>query len=231
MGTTRVKGCPQTVIQGGKDGGGYDVGSSDGSRRGVFAGYGDENGLETVDLWACVPGCPVREIDNQSGCTKSRKGKPRKSQQPGQGWGMTHTGSEYNDEGGASRYYPQFHYFPKPARGEKEKGLDHLEHATLTRVNPGGLESDPRFAPVKVKNNHTTVKGIPLCKWLLSLVCPTGGLCLDPFMGSGSIGCAAGLLGMRYLGIEQGNPPGDSRYLHVAEGRMRYWAKEAGRED
>jgi len=234
VGTTRVKGCPQTVIQGGKDGGGYDVGSGDGTRRGVFAGYGDENGLETVDLWACVPGCPVRELDNQSGKTSKTGKRSARSKAAAvtntQMMTSNHQSREYNDEGGASRYYPQFHYFPKPARGEKEKGLDHLEAAILTRVNPGGLESDPRFAPVKVKNNHTTVKGIPLCCWLSRLVCPPDGLLLDPFAGSGSIGCAAGMEGFRYIGIEQGNPPGDSRYIEISKARMEYWAREAGRE-
>lgn len=37
--------------------------------------------------------------------SKSRKGKPRASKKPGNGWGMTKTGAEYDDEGGPSRFF------------------------------------------------------------------------------------------------------------------------------
>lgn len=45
------------------------------------------------------------ELDAQSGTSVSRKGKPRASATPGQGWGMTATGAEYDDAGGASRFF------------------------------------------------------------------------------------------------------------------------------
>ena len=243
VGTTKVRGCPQTVVQGGKDGGGYDVGSSDGTRHDVFQGYGDAEGLEEVTLYACVPGCPVRELDRQGRKSTSRKGKPRKSKEPGEGWGMTHTGQEYNDQGGPSRFFPQFQSDPsdeidfvtwrsqpKPSRSEKEAGLDELEVATLNRVNPGGLEAEPRFAPVKVKNNHPTCKSIELLRWLAKLITPPDGLLLDCFLGSGSVGCAAALEGFRFIGIEQGEPIGDDRYIRIAKARLEYWKAEVDKQ-
>jgi len=59
----------------------------------------------------------AKELDRQSGVTVSRKGKPRASTKPGDGWSMTHTGAEYDDAGGASRFYPVFRYCPKADRG------------------------------------------------------------------------------------------------------------------
>ena len=52
-------------------------------------------------------------------------------------------------------------------------------------------------------NNHPTVKPIALMRYLLTLVTPPGGIVLDPFLGSGSTGVAAALLGMRFIGIER----------------------------
>lgn len=44
-------------------------------------------------------------LDAQSGISKSVQGKPRKSAKPGKGYGMTFTGAEYSDFGGASRFF------------------------------------------------------------------------------------------------------------------------------
>lgn len=52
----------------------------------------------------CAPGCPVAELDRQSGESSSRVGKPRGAAH-GEGWGMTTTGAEYADTGGASRFF------------------------------------------------------------------------------------------------------------------------------
>ena len=44
------------------------------------------------------------ELDRQSGESSSRVGKPRGAAH-GEGWGMTATGAEYDDQGGASRFF------------------------------------------------------------------------------------------------------------------------------
>lgn len=99
------------------------------------------------------------ELDRQSGMTVSRKGKPRASMNPGSGWGMTHTGCEYDDRGGASRFYPVFRYCPKAGPGE--------------RPTVDGIL-------------HPTVKPVELMRWLIRLVTPPDGLVLEPFAGSGA---------------------------------------------
>lgn len=52
-------------------------------------------------------------------------------------------------------------------------------------------------------SKHPTVKPVDLCKWLVRLVTPPGGLVLDPFMGSGPIIYAARELGFRAIGIDR----------------------------
>lgn len=101
----------------------------------------------------------AKELDRQSGVTVSRKGKPRASTKPGDGWSMTHTGAEYDDAGGASRFYPVFRYCPKAGPGE--------------RLTVDGIL-------------HPTVKPLELMRWLVRLVTPPDGLVLEPFAGSGA---------------------------------------------
>ena len=67
-------------------------------------------------------------------------------------------------------------------------------------------------------NIHPTVKSIPLMRWLVRLVTPPGGVVLDPFMGSGSTGCAAALEGFAFIGIEQ-----SPEYCEIAEKRIAFW--------
>jgi len=46
---------------------------------------------------------------------------------------------------------------------------------------------------------------------------PKGGICLDPFMGSGSTGKACVLEGFDFIGIEL-----ESDYCKIAEARIKY---------
>lgn len=77
----------------------------------------------------------------------SRIGKPRASAQPGEGWGMTATGAEYDDRGGPSRFF----YTAKASRKERGEGNTHptVKPIALMRwlvrlVTPkGGLVLDP----------------------------------------------------------------------------------------
>jgi len=64
-------------------------------------------------------------------------------------------------------------------------------------------------------NTHPTVKPIALCEWLVRLVCPPGGLVLDPFAGSASVGIACLRSGRRYLGIEK-----QPEYVEIARRRL-----------
>ena len=64
-------------------------------------------------------------------------------------------------------------------------------------------------------NVHPTVKPTDLMAYLCRLVTPTGGIVLDPFMGSGSTIKAALSEGFRAIGIER-----DPSYYAIAERRL-----------
>lgn len=95
----------------------------------------------------------------------------------------------------------EFFYTAKPLRQEKDAGII-SEPIKRNRVNRGGIENDPKWAPQERLNPHTTVKPVSLMKFLIALVTKPGGLVLDPYCGSGTTGVAAMELGMRFLGME-----------------------------
>lgn len=68
------------------------------------------------------------------------------------------------------------------------------------------------------KNDHPTVKPIDLMRWLVRMVTPPQGYVLDPFLGSGSTGCACVLEGFNFLGIDL-----DAHYCEIAESRILHW--------
>ena len=70
------------------------------------------------------------------------------------------------------------------------------------------------------RNTHPTVKPIDLMRWLVRLITPPGGTCLDPFAGSGSTGCAAVLEGFDFIGIER-----EAEYVEIAKARIAFWAE------
>ena len=109
----------------------------------------------------------------------------------------------------------RFLYCAKASKRDRDEGLELAEDRTLNRVNPGGLENDPKWGPVTRKNHHPTVKPTDLMRWLVRLVTPPGGTVLDPFCGSGSTGKAAKLEGFSFIGIER-----EAEYAKIAEARI-----------
>jgi DNA modification methylase len=65
-------------------------------------------------------------------------------------------------------------------------------------------------------NTHPTVKPLALMRWLVRLVCPPGGLVLDPFLGSGTTALAALAEGRRCIGVER-----DAAYCAIARRRLQ----------
>lgn len=87
-------------------------------------------------------------LDEQSGESQSRVGKPRGADH-GEGWGMTATGAEYDDLGGASRFF----YVAKADTAERPK-VDGVLHPTVKPLDlmrwlvrlvtpPGGTVLEP----------------------------------------------------------------------------------------
>lgn len=118
--------------------------------------------------------------------------------------------------GGASRFF----YVAKASKRERNAGLEGMPDVTTRTgchgempVDDDGKERD-RFS-VKTKNHHPTVKPIKLMEYLIRLITPSGGIVLDPFMGSGSTGVAAKLLGYQFIGIEM-----NAQYCEIAKRRI-----------
>ena len=76
-----------------------------------------------------------------------------------------------------------------------------------------------RFEPQPMQNAHPTVKPLALMRYLVRLTkTPTGGVVLDPFMGSGTTGIACVLEGREFIGIER-----EPEYVEIAEKRIAHY--------
>lgn len=64
-------------------------------------------------------------------------------------------------------------------------------------------------------NTHPTVKPLSLMRWLVRLITPPNGVCLDPFAGSGSTLVACREEGRKAIGIEQ-----NAEYVEIIQRRL-----------
>lgn len=146
-----------------------------------------EQKVSTV-LYECVDGCPVKELEGQIE--------------------------------GVSRFF----YVAKANKKDRNEGLDGLNEKG--KVYNGKSDESANNAPGSVEdkfttkpqaNHHPTVKPTSLMEYLIELVCPVGGVVLDPFTGSGSTGKAAIRKGMKFVGIEM-----TDEYLPIIKGRLEH---------
>lgn len=169
---------------------------------------------------ACHPECPVKLLDDQSGVSTGRAGVHKRKGGIWKSEGDGGLAVSYGDTGGASRFF----YCAKASVAERDAGLEGLELSERPGVlklrQDGSLDGKPTAAR---KNDHPTVKPLSLMQWLCRLTkTPTGGIVFDPFMGSGSTGCAAVLEGRDFIGCEI-----DFHYLTIAGARIEHWRKQA----
>ena len=143
--------------------------------------------------YRCVDGCPVAELDRQSG--ESVSPKVTRAKVTGTDFGRINDDGwqpsgcliqGHGDSGGASRFF----YCAKPSTAERNMG--------------------------DVENTHPTVKAVALMAYLCRLTTPPGGTVIDLFMGSGSTGIAALREGFSFIGIEK-----DPEYVELAERRIK----------
>lgn len=182
------------------------------------------------DRYRCADGCPVAELDAQSGGKTGSNGGDVVDGGIGYKGGAHGAGRRVaKSKGGASRLF----YTPKPSRRAKDEGLDHLEprsggDATDREDDSAGLSS-PRAGAGRTggaRNPHETVKSTELMKWLITLVAPPAeaigrpAVILDPFAGSGSTGVAALELGHDFIGCEI-----TEKYWPAFEGRIAHALK------
>lgn len=203
---SHTRACEMVGTRSDRFGGG--ASGSSGFVQGYTAGDGFVAHEAEVDLWNCAPGCPVQDLNRQSGLSAS--GTAVRHRSGGATFGskvakppMQDMG--YDDFGGASRFFNTFAYddacdvelpvciyTSKASRSERDKGLN-------------------------ARNPHPTIKPIALMRHLVRLVTPPEGLVLDPFMGSGTTMLACLEEGARGIGMEK-----DQTFFEVACARVRH---------
>lgn len=121
----------------------------------------------------------------------------------------------------------RFFFCPKASKKERDEGLEDFEGRYVAASNQAQAElargntdfNDEGLNNVQFrKNYHPTVKPVALMRYLVRLVTPPNGTVLDPFMGSGTTGCAVVLEDKQFIGIER-----DESYMPIAEKRIQYY--------
>lgn len=209
--------------------------------------YRDPDGNETVEEWKCVPGCPVREINLQSGELRPHDSNPTK---PGGGSNMFEGINplsqtvNYTDSGGAARFF----YSGKAATWERNLSnylspsdeltpdqraelLNNLAAAdykpkfgSIDIFDPGQLPTEFKRLMQPARCTHPTVKPIELTTYLAKLLLPPDGQerrLLIPFSGVGSEMIGGALTGWEFIqGIEL-----TPDYIPQAYDRLKWWSQ------
>ena len=131
-----------------------------------------------------------------------------------QKWGMKAKAGEdigYTDQGSAARFF----YCPKASKKDRDEGLEEKEIESDLGSGDICKKRENRVHPLR-KNTHPTVKPTALMQYLCRLITPTGGVVLDPYMGSGSTGKAAIKEGFGFVGCEL-----DEDYFLIASQRVK----------
>lgn len=147
---------------------------------------------------SCFHECAILLLNQQTGVLKSGSGPCIKKSDNRNVYGKDHRyGLQmrvYGDTGGSSRFF----YCGKVSKSERNLGL------------PPGMQ-----------NKHPTIKPLKLMEYLCNLTkTPTGGVVLDPFMGSGTTGMAAKMSGRSFIGIEL-----EKDFFEIAKQRVQYAEK------
>jgi site-specific DNA-methyltransferase (adenine-specific) len=211
-----------------------------GKEGGLFGGIGKFNG----DYFNSAGRFPANVIfdpfmadvlDEQTGITKSTGGNGSKFNSASRNTYSNKSlhnqvkegefGLGFGDSGGSSRFF----YCAKASQDERNLGCENLETRTGGMIsNTSGQHLTRReddYVPAQVSNFHPTVKPIALMRYLQRLVTPKGGICLDPFAGSGTSGCSASFEDIGEIILMEM----DETYIPIIEARTKYWSIERNR--
>lgn len=162
-----------------------------------------------------LDGESAKMLDEQSGVTKSEGGFPINLVDDRLHWkgSICETTGGLHDEGGASRFF----YIAKADRYEREAGLvGNIECSRCKKLVEEGQW--PVHGGDHIYNDHPTVKPIEIMRYLVRLVTPRNGVCLDPFVGSGTTLIADMFEGVNGVGIEK-----DAEKEGTIFYRLEYW--------
>ena len=164
-------------------------------------------------------------LDEMSGESKSVGHFPKKVKMKGHtlyegGFNDFEQTERHLETGGASRFF----YCAKASKSERNGGLEGFEEKSIDIQQPHNSKELQERYEMKSKNFHPTVKPLKLMQYLVRLVTPKGGVCLDPFCGSGTTLMACVKEGFNYIGIER-----EADYVKIAEARIE-WVKKQVKE-
>lgn len=113
----------------------------------------------------------------------------------------------------------RFFYVAKASQEERNFGLYDFEEKQVGSLSGGNRKGElddvsSKFRTTK-KNFHTTVKPIELMRYLVRMITPPNGICLDPYLGSGTTAIACEMEKFSYIGIEL-----DEQYVEIAKARV-----------
>jgi site-specific DNA-methyltransferase (adenine-specific) len=198
-------------------------------------GYVDADGLEECEEWSCVPGCPVAEMDWQSGDRPGMSGGGVHREDYGGGMfgGIDSRGTAYADDGGAARFF----FCSKASRGEREFGCGLLPARSGSEAvgrEEGSAGCGPRAGAGRsakaIRNIGPCVKPLDLTTYLAKLVLPPPRRdgrprrLLVPYCGTGSEmigGLRAGW--DEVVGIQRTSDDDEHAYVAIARARITRW--------
>ena len=111
---------------------------------------------------------------------------------------------------------------PLLPEGQPSRARRRLRAPAAPRARP---LPERRDGAAIARNSHPTVKPLALMRWLVRLLCPPGGVVLDPTVGSGTTGAAAVLEGRRFVGIEL-----EPAYMEIAAARIAHHSPNDARQ-
>jgi site-specific DNA-methyltransferase (adenine-specific) len=125
------------------------------------------------------------------------------------------------------RWPANLYHAAKPSRGEREAGCEDLPmlraHEITDRQEGSAGSKHARSGKTAsgVRNVHPTVKSLQAMRWLVRLLTPPDGICIDPFLGSGTTGIAAALEQRHFIGMER-----EPEYIRIARSRIDHWGRQ-----
>ena len=208
-----IHNAPKGTFAGGESGRGSDTESYRDSLGRFPANLIHDGSAEVVEGFPSEAGGGLRNSSNNKKTEYTNTYTPNEAQ-----YSELNT---YGDSGSAARFF----YTPKASQSERNFGLSGFESkfTAAAEFRPNHMEKaidgesgNPfgRWQPKK--NIHPTVKPIDLMQYLVRLVTPRGGICLDPFMGSGTTAVACKSEKVNYIGCEL-----EQDYINIAEARIK----------
>lgn len=193
---------------------------------------------------ACVPGCAVRRLGEQSGVSEGIQGTRRGNTDfRGGERSDIERSAGFGDTGTAARYFfnadwmldrldaeDPVRYVAKASTAEREMGLDGWERTTVDDGRQTPIDNPYLRGETERRNTHPTVKPLDLCRYLATLLLPPDLYAprriLVPFAGSGSEMIGAGIAGWEYCqGVEL-----EESHVDIARTRLAWWVDVFGRE-